>query len=887
MKKLFTLLMALTLVFAIDANAQSRKTWDFRHWSASTIENLRYDLEVNGPNANWRNYESDATKADQQHFWIARKMAGTLVTNNGSENKVIPETEGLVFGASKAKKLVISYNHNNKGENGGSFIWLNGKNETIKVPAVSGGQMLHIAIESHSATQARGVTITFAGQSVSSPTGNFTPIEYTEYDVELPEGEGELLIKSTNGCHIYYIIFGEGDAPKSANVGYLYYDAAGDGFEALPLYTAISDAENYTFTPLNLNNATPTQEELAAYDAVILDGSIPADEAIVKALQPNLYWQPTVNFNPALAQAFGFGEPLTSEIEIGWVNDVKKSWFTGFENWSDNMYAMSNGEVMPTPLKLSAAHATATPYIVATNMECAFPDSVIAYTYNAGHNAYIYYGQSADYGAGTEGILKNVVADAVASKTEVSVCPTPAFKAEYVEMQTTLAITNINKNAVIHYTTDGTEPTLESPVYTEPLVFTTEATVKAIAVADGYTVSEVNSFDVKLYHQAKAPVVYTSGDEATEDATVTIASEEGDNVVIWYNFIGSADTLKSSKYTGPIVLKHAATITAFALGAPGVADNLAKSDLVSADIKANMKKVRRDEVAHFQASGWNTLENLELDGKPQEAWQTSNYFFTWGKSAVMSFENVGEPITDEEGNPIMDENGNFIYNTADKAVSVTKNTADPDWQITSRGQVMVYQGNSLGASVGSFEAYNPERAEDYFENLATTGGIQFGSIASGDKATATIQTTKAYAGPFNVVAIVANANGDKNTGIGKTCTVAVQVSTDSINWETIGEEFTTASIYRCYKKFEASYDNEAPAYVRLASVSGSSQNVHDIYIFNHGEKSIAEEEAYTGVEEVNVAAEQGAVKTAKVLKDGRIVILCGNAVFTTAGARMK
>lgn len=882
MKKIFTLLSLVMLcVMTASAADNYRRTWDFRNgWSESTLATVAADTK------HWT--------AVSTGFQNTKDFSGLqAVMNYNGEDIPVPELEGLTLGAMKSAahvNIVSTPGSGNIWPGSMTCLWINGKNSADYISfTVPAGENVKIGYCSHSDSQARGFKVSSGFADANGKTTFTMKGDGTMVEVELINSNAEestLKLSSTSGHHIYYIIIGEGDAPKSANVGYLYYDAAGDGFEALPLYTAISDAENYTFTPLNLNTATPTQEELAAYDAVILDGSIPADEAIVKALQPNIYWQPTVNFNPALAQAFGFGEPLTNEMEIVWVNDVKKSWFTGFENWVDNMYAISNGEVMPTPLKLSAAHATATSYVVATNMECAFPDSVIAYTYNSGHNAYIYYGQSADYGAGTESILKNVVADAVASKADVSACPKPAFKGEYEEMKSTVIISNLNKNAVIHYTTDGTEPTLESPVYTEPLVFTTEATVKAIAVADGYTVSEVNSFDVKLYHQAKAPMVYTSGDEATEDATVTIASEEGDEVVLWYNFSGSADTLKSSKYTGPIVLKRAATITAFAVGAPESA--LVQSNLVSADIKANMKKVRRDEVAHFKASGWNTLENLELDGTPQAAWgNSSNYYFSWGKSATMSYENVGDPITDADGNPIMDENGNFIYNTADKAVSVTKNTADSDWQITSRGQVMVYQGNNVGSNIGDFGGYNPERAEDYFENLGTTGAIQFGSIASGDKATATIQTTQAYAGPFNVVAIVANANGDKNTGIGKPCTVAVQVSADGINWETIGGEFTTASIYRCYKKFEVAYDNEASVYVRLASISGSSQNVHDIYIYNHGEKSIAEEEAYTGVEEVNAAAEQGAVKAAKVLKGGRIIIVNGDAEYTTAGARMK
>ena len=883
MKKIFTLLSLVMLcVMTASAADNYRRTWDFRNgWSASTLEIMA------GDPTHWTVKETG--------FENTKSFSGsTAVMNYGGEDIPVPELEGLTLGGMKSAAHVQIVSKPGSGDTWpGSMacLWINGKKSADYISfTVPAGENVKIGYCSHKAGEARGFKVSSGFADANGKTEFKTIPNGTIEEVELINSNAEestLKLSSTNGHHIYYIIIGEGDAPKSANVGYLYYDAAGDGFEALPLYTAISDAENYTFTPLNLNNATPTQEELAAYDAVILDGSIPADEAIVKALQPNIYWQPTVNFNPALAQAFGFGEPLTNEMEIVWVNDVKKSWFTGYEGWAlDNMYAISNGVVMPTPLKLSPAHATATSYIVSANEECAFPDSVVAYVYNAGHNAYVYYGLSGDYGAGTEGILKNVVADAVASKADVTACPKPAFKGEYEEMKSTVIISNLNKNAVIHYTTDGTEPTLESPVYTEPLVFTTEATVKAIAVADGYTVSEVNSFDVKLYHQAKEPVVSISGDEATEDATVTIASEEGDEVVLWYNFSGSADTLQSSKYVGPVVIKHAGTLTAFAVGTPESA--LVQSNLVTADIKANMKKVRRDEVAHFKASGWNTLENLVLDGTPQAAWaNSSNYYFTWGKTASKSYENSGEPITDANGDPILDENGDMIFNTVDKPTSVTKNTADPDWQITSRGQVMIYQGNNVGINIGDFGGYNPERAEDYFENLATNAGIQLGSIASGDKATATIQSTKSYAGPFNVVAIVANASGDKTTGVGKPAKIAIQVSTDSINWETIGEEFTTASIYRCYKKFEASYDNEAPAYVRLASVSGSSQNVHDIYIFNHGEKSIAEEEAYTGVEEVNAAAEQGAVKAAKVLKGGRIVIVNGDAEYTTAGARMK
>ena len=44
----------------------------------------------------------------------------------------------------------------------------------------------------------------------------------------------------------------------------------------------------------------------------------------------------------------------------------------------------------------------------------------------------------------------------------------------------------------IHYTVDGSTPTAESPVYSEPMTFTETTTLKAIAIKDGQS-SEVTS----------------------------------------------------------------------------------------------------------------------------------------------------------------------------------------------------------------------------------------------------------------------------------------------------------------------------------------------------------------------------------------------------------
>lgn len=856
MKKIFTLLAAVMFV-TLSVNA--RQSWDFRKWSAATLSALQVDMEVNGPNANWRNYESDATKADQQHYWIARKMAGTLVTNDGTGDKVIKETEGINFGASAAKKLVISYNHNNKGENGGSFIWFNGKNETMTIPSVVGGQKLKTAIESHSGSEARGFTITFNGATLTSNSedGKFVPVEYTEYEVDLPEGTGDLVFKTTNGCHLYYVIIGEGDQPVSQKVGYLYYEAAGKAFEELPLYTALKDMENVTFEGIKVDEATPSAEQLQAYDAIVLDASIPADADLVAGLKDNIQWQPTLNVNADLAEAFGYGTKVAqtegAESEMAIITDIKKNWFAGFEGYEPieevgNTVGLTTGEAWPTPLILQGKHATDTRYMVWLDADMvAHNDSVIGYVHNAGHNAYAYYGVPSDYIEGTEVILKNIVADLIGSKSEIDAAPIPTFKGEYKEQESTITISNANKNATIYYTIDGSDPTTASAVYTEPLVFYTETTVKAMAMVDGYKPSEIVSFDVKLYHQAKTPVIAIEGSMDKGDIIVTLSSDE--DVDIFYNFSGKV-TDPSSKYEEPIKINTTGTIYAYAVGKEGVA--LVTSDVASQQIFANIKNIRRDELAHFNADkSWATLSteeapSLVLNGTPQTAWaNSSNYYFSWGKTAVMSYENVGEPLVDPEtGDPIMDEQGNFVYDTKDREAEVTTNANDPDWKLVSQGQIMIHQVISIGKDVGNGEGYNPDSATDLLNvSYMTANDIQCAGKASGDKYTARIESTKKFQAPFNILCFVGTANANEK--------VAAQISADGENWTTVGDTISCSATKRLWKQFEVSYEGTDEVYVRVAHVAtGSAAQIYDIYVFNEGEKSRAIMEEYaTGIKE--------------------------------------
>lgn len=69
--------------------------------------------------------------------------------------------------------------------------------------------------------------------------------------------------------------------------------------------------------------------------------------------------------------------------------------------------------------------------------------------------------------------------------------PTATPPAGEVTSGATVSLTSTTQNAVIRYTTDGTDPTETSPVYSSPIGITEETTIKAIATAEGLAASDV------------------------------------------------------------------------------------------------------------------------------------------------------------------------------------------------------------------------------------------------------------------------------------------------------------------------------------------------------------------------------------------------------------
>ena len=846
MKKLFTLALTALLLGTAGASAQTlRRTWDFREgFSQKTINALKGDQEEFGPDKYWRNYESDATKADEQHFWNASKDAknadGFAATHNGGQERVIDELAGLKLGMSNAKKFVITYNgatYPNEFESDGgpalgepiphgkSYVWLNGKNETIAFDALV-NQTIKIAIESHAVNrtklgEARGISLTTsAGTLTPKFEGNPVPTYYTEYEWDLTGNEGDvatLTIKSTNGCHIYYIIVGEGDDPN-ANKTKLGYLTSGDAASEAA-YQLLAQDETTVVTPIDAATFS-NSSMLAGYDATVVSPTLPADNSAVATLKSAISFYPIVNLNASLYDAWGYGKAMESD-PIGVVTNKKSGLLAGFE---ENDTITTDGVLFVMLNQAAAPMVELGDYFAGDEAPLVSIDSTLAaaHIHNPYHNAYIYvpYTEGATEQAGK--LLMNAIDMAKSSKSDITEAPAPKIKLDYKDLNTNITLSMASSTLPkpqIFYTLDGSTPTVESTQYTDVINVTAPCTVKAAALAEGYLLSPVAEAQVEIFSQPAQPVISSDYQEGKTIVTLS-SSEEG--VDLWYSFSNAevADTTKSMKYTEPLTVALPTDFSAFAVSGGQVFSELAQQRVV-----VKNAVVRQDEMGKFDA---NAAE-----------WQQGGsgstvYYFSWGKTATSIYDNTQEGTTTTDPDTgdevtVYPERDYEVYAPADEEGNATS-----DWQVKSKGQVMIWQSLSVGSDPGNDAGYNPETTGDIISYAKITNNdVQFGGKVSGERCTGVIESVKKFQAPFDVVTYVGTAAGGDNVG-----KMVLEVSADGETWTAVGDTLKTSTVKRLWKGYVRSYEGTDEVFVRIAQAGGgSSVQIYNIYVLNQGEKS--------------------------------------------------
>jgi hypothetical protein len=158
-------------------------------------------------------------------------------------------------------------------------------------------------------------------------------------------------------------------------------------------------------------------------------------------------------------------------------------------------------------------------------------------------------------------------AAATATYTIDPVLPAPVFSVApgtYTGPQS-VHITDSAANAIIYYTTDGSTPTAASTQYGGALWISNNETVKAIAIASGYTNSAVATGTFLIARVIPTPTFSLAGGvwpyQGPQSLTI---SETQAGTTMYYTTNGSTPTTASTKYTGPITVSATETINVIA-----------------------------------------------------------------------------------------------------------------------------------------------------------------------------------------------------------------------------------------------------------------------------------------------------------------------------------
>jgi len=144
---------------------------------------------------------------------------------------------------------------------------------------------------------------------------------------------------------------------------------------------------------------------------------------------------------------------------------------------------------------------------------------------------------------------------------------TPVIKPEKSSIPSgqLITITDATLDAAIYYTTDGSTPSaINGSTYTAPFAVTSAETIKAVAVASGYSSSSVARAAYTLESTAATPVISPAAGAVTSGQLVAI-TDATSNATIYYTVDGSTpSSTHGKKYSAPFAVTRAETVTAVA-----------------------------------------------------------------------------------------------------------------------------------------------------------------------------------------------------------------------------------------------------------------------------------------------------------------------------------
>lgn len=685
-KNIITLTLGLMTV--IGAGAQERRNWNFTHgWSDETLANIEQNITAGG---GW-------TLESPGNYQIGNREAGPLTVNIDGTAWEIPETQGLQFGATSAKHIVIAYD-NQLGYHGKQFLWINGSKDQdyFTTPKVAAGEKIFVVYESHNKEEERGFKTTTDGvfidgttdqtatSTISIDTAVFCVQEY--YGVE----SVDVTFQATAGIHPYRICVGQelyDDEPvvEKDKVAYIYdsgfegYDKAADMPLDLITYELPNRIENMELVEIDAAQAdgSVTKDSLMAFEAVVVSGAMRKDNSMAQTVKEAVAYVPMVNLSPELYETWGYAKAVKTGMNTLYV-DTTAAKSTLFEpsSASTRPYVDEDGNFSMFISGDGAAgyDAPQGSYFANDSVLAWAGSTPVIHVHNMERNAYIMVPYTYPMGEPDESfidILPNAIKMVMQTKKAVVKTAKPTVTTTLKKLATEVKFDCSTPNTTYRYTTDGSDPATNGTAYTGPFLITEAGTiVKVVAQGDGYLPSDVVSSDpVEVKDQVATPVISVAQETGKSTVTIECATPGAE---IYYNFSGVADPAAAELYLEPITMTQHSTVYAFATNY-----ELVQSEVASCLVTVPGESVRIDTLAYMNSN--------------DEAYPTGDI------CKAFSYYTT-EQAVDGAGQPLYDDLGNPIYLPSDSVFYLDFGNG---WAVGSMGQRINNQTTAATAEVGT------------------------------------------------------------------------------------------------------------------------------------------------------------------------------------------
>lgn len=210
-----------------------------------------------------------------------------------------------------------------------------------------------------------------------------------------------------------------------------------------------------------------------------------------------------------------------------------------------------------------------------------------------------------------------------------------------VTMSTTTA------GATIRYTTNGTDPTSASPLYTGAVLLNANATIKARAFKTGLSDSSVTTgtYTITATPTVSTPVISPGAGTYTDSTNVTITCATA-GAAIYYTTDGSTPSASSTAYTTAIPLASTATVKAIGIKAGSNNSAVASSTFTIVSSALHPKLTARPESASSIRLNWlNTTSNqasgMTIQSSPDGGATTAYASLTTTTAGTTTYLNTG------------------------------------------------------------------------------------------------------------------------------------------------------------------------------------------------------------------------------------------------------